>query len=71
MANIREVNKAIKSEFPALDIEVVRGEGYLYFDGDDGFDVVDSVYTHPTSTSTATAIRLCIASIRDVFGGEA
>lgn len=35
MANFRKVNAAIKKVFPNLNIEVVRGEGYIYFDGED------------------------------------
>lgn len=65
MANFKEVNKAVKLAFPKLDIEVVRGNGYVYFDGNDGFDKIDSIYTHPTSTSTETLIRIVLADIRD------
>jgi hypothetical protein len=63
MANFSAVNKAIKKTFPTLDIQAVRGKGYVYFDGDNGFDRVESIYTHPTSTSTEVMIRLCVNEI--------
>jgi hypothetical protein len=67
MANFAAVNKALKSAYPALDIEVVRGEGYVYFDGDDGFDKIDSIFVHPTSTSTADLTRFVIESVSDLI----
>ena len=63
MANFAAVNKAIKKTFPTLDIQAVRFKGYVYFDGDDGFDKINSIYSHPTSTSTDTMIRLCLNEI--------
>lgn len=63
MANFKQVNKAVRQRFPELDIEVVRGVGYVYFCGEDGFDKIDSIMTHPTSTSTDEMIRLCIDEI--------
>lgn len=63
MANFREVNKAVKAAYPDLKIEVVRGEGYVYFAGDDGFDKIESIPTHPVSTSTETLIRMCLEVI--------
>lgn len=71
MANFKEVNKAVKLAFPKLDIEVVRGNGYVYFDGNDGFDKIDSIYTHPTSTSTETLIRLVLEDIRHHIAKDA
>ena len=65
MANMREVNRAIKAAFPALQIEAVRGDGYIYFIGDDGFDKIRSIYTHPVSTSTATLVRMCLERIAE------
>jgi hypothetical protein len=67
MANFAAVNKALKTAYPALDIEVVRGEGYVYFDGDDGFDKIDSIFVHPTSTSTADLTRFVIESVSDLI----
>lgn len=67
MANFRQVNKAIKAAFPGLDIEVVRGKGYVYFGGDDGFDKIDSVMANPTTTSTSSMTQMCI----DVIEGAA
>lgn len=63
MANMTVVNKAIKTKFPTLDIQVIRGDGYIYFDGKDGFDKIDSTYVNPVSTSTETVIKLVIQDI--------
>lgn len=68
MANFKQVNVEIKKAFPALDIEVVRGEGYVYFTGEDGYDTLESIYTHPVSTSTEDVIRLCIDEIESSLG---
>jgi hypothetical protein len=67
MANFKEVNQAIKNKFPALDIEVVRGVGYFYFDGEDGYDKLDSVMSHPVSTSTDDVIMLATREIEDSY----
>ena len=64
MANMTAVNRAIKKQFPALDIEAVRGNGYVYFGGDHGFDLVSSIYAHPPVTPTAEMIRMCIENIK-------
>lgn len=64
MANMATVNKAIHKAFPTLDVEAVRGDGYVYFDGDDGFDRLDSIYSNPPTTSTATMIKLCLQEIQ-------
>jgi len=63
MANFAAVNRAVKAAFPQLDIEVVRGEGYVFFDGDDGFDKIDSIFVHPTSTPTSDLIRFAIEAV--------
>ena len=63
MANFTKVNKAIKDSHPDLDIKAIRFKGYVYFDGEDGFDKIESIYSHPTSTSTETMIRLCLYEI--------
>lgn len=67
MANFAAVNKALKAAYPALDIEVVRGRGYVYFSGNDGFDKIDSIFVHPTSTSTADLTRLVIEAAEDLI----
>ena len=66
MANFKVINKAIK-KVCSLDIEAVRGDGYIYFSGDDGFDKIASICVHPPTTSTATATRLCLEKIREVY----
>jgi len=63
MANFKQVNAAVSRAFPDLDIEVVRGEGYVYFAGEDGFDAVRSLMTHPVSTPTDVLINSCVAQI--------
>lgn len=67
MANFKAVNKALKAAYPLLDIEVVRGQDYVYFDGNDGFDKVDSVCVHPTSTSTSDLTRIVIEAVSDLI----
>jgi len=67
MANFAAVNKALKTAYPALDIKVMRGEGYVYFGGDDGFDKIDSIFVHPTCTSTADLTRFVIESVSDLI----
>lgn len=66
MANFREVNKAVKVCFPVLDIEVVRGKGYVYFCGVDAIGLdLESIMTHPVSTSTEDLIRMAIVDITE------
>lgn len=67
MANFAAVNRALKAAYPALDIEVVRGQGYVYFGGNDGFDKIDSIFVHPTCTSTADLTRLVIEAAEDLI----
>lgn len=67
MANFAAVNKALKAAYPALDIEVVRGNGYVYFDGKDGFDKIESICVNPASTSTAALTRFVIESVEDLM----
>lgn len=63
MANFLIVNKALKKAFPSLKIEAVRGAGYVYFSGDDGFDKIDSIFVHPTCTNTAEMIQIVLAAV--------
>jgi hypothetical protein len=70
MANMIKINKAIKRQFPDLDIEAVRGDGYVYFRGDDGLDVVASIYAHPPVTPTDDMIRMCLANIAAAYPGD-
>lgn len=69
MANMTHVNQYIKANFPELDIEVVRGEGYVYFDGVDGFDKVESIYVHAPSVSTNDLVDMCMQQIQDSIIG--
>lgn len=68
MANMRIVNQYIKTNFPTLKIEAVRGDGYVYFDGKDGFDKVESIYVHAPSISTNDLVDLCMEQIQDSIG---
>ena len=64
MANMKSVNNGIKKSFLGdIGIEAVRGNGYIYFDGANGFDKVESIMSNPASISTEDAIRLCINNI--------
>ncbi len=66
MANFKEVNKAIAAK-TGMDIEAVRGDGYVHFDGEDGFDKVPSVYANPVTTPTDEMTRFCLEAIADVY----
>jgi len=59
MANFSAVNKALKAAYPMLDIEAVRGNGYVYFDGEDGFNKIDSICVHPTSNQHVGHDTIC------------
>lgn len=63
MAVMAKVNKAIKSAYPNLEVEAVRGCGYVYFTGGRIVDEIDSVYSHPVNTSTEDMIRMCLDEI--------
>jgi len=67
MANFKEVNKSIRAAYPLLDIEVVRGKGYVYFGGKDAFGKIESICCHPTSTSTENLIRLAMVGVQVFF----
>ena len=67
MANFSAVNKSLKAAYPLLDIEAVRGKGYVYFDGKDAFGKIESICAHPTSTSTEKLIQLAIQSVQIFF----
>lgn len=65
MANFSVVNKALKTAYPELDVFVVRGAGYVYFDGNDGFDKINSIYVHPSSTSTSDLVQLALEAVAE------
>lgn len=67
MANFKEVNKFVKTNFPSIDVEVVRGEGYVYYFGNDS-DKLESIMTHPTSTSTEDLCYLVAQDLSDLIG---
>ena len=67
MANFKKVNKTIKTT-TGLDIEVVRGDGYVWFDGDDGFDKIESIYVNPVATPTTDLVRICLEEIKKERG---
>lgn len=63
MANFKEVNAYIKTNFPDLDIVAVRGEGYVYFIGTDA-DELESIFTNPTTTSTSDLVEMVMEEIQ-------
>jgi hypothetical protein len=63
MANFKELNEKIKEAYPNLDIEAVKGEGYIWFDGQDGMGKINSIFAHPPGISTGTAFILACAVI--------
>ena len=63
MANFRTVNRRIVKH--GLKIEVVRGDGYIWFEGAQ----IPSIYVHPVTTPTETVIELAQAEIDD-FGAQ-
>ena len=60
----------IKHQFPKLNIVAVRGDGYVYFDGTDGYLELDNIYANPASTSTDDMFRLCKEEIESVYPAE-
>lgn len=66
MANMKQVNQYIKTNFPKYDIEAVRGDGYVYFDGKDGFDKIESIYgANPVTTKTSDMVDIVLEQIQD------
>jgi len=63
MANMRIVNQYIKTNFPDLKVEAVRGEGYVYFDGEDGFGKIESIYVNPVSISTDDLMEIIMETL--------
>lgn len=70
MANMKTVNRAIKANFPNLDIEAVRGDGYVWFDGVHGADCINSIYVHPVTADTAKLISMCLYEINKMYHPE-
>jgi len=69
MANFKEVNKAIKARFPDCNIEMVRGCGYAYY-GLNGYDKINSVFSHPTTTTTDEMIEFAIQDISEYLNAS-
>ena len=69
MVSLKKVNKAIQDEFPDMDISLVRGAGYFYFVGDDGMDLVESIFCQPSTAVTDNLIDEAITLIRMAHGG--
>ena len=67
MANFKEVNKRVRSQFPEINIEVLRGCGYFYYSGEHG-ESLDSVMAHPITTSTDDVARMAIDDVRSKYG---
>ena len=67
MASMKLVNKMIKSAFPNLDIEAVKGPGYVYFNGNDGLDKIPSTYVHVPAYTTEQLAEILIFDIKQHF----
>lgn len=67
MAIMSAVNKAVKAALPDIDVRAVRGDGYVYFEGADGFDEIPSLYVNPVATSTETMTRLVLEDIKSAI----
>lgn len=63
MANMKEVNKYIKTNYPNLEIEAVRGDGYVYFVSKD--HEINSLFVHAVSTDTNILADLVLEQIQD------
>lgn len=63
MANMKEVNKYIKTNYPQWDIKAYRGDCYVYFVF--GAHEIDSLYVNPVSTKTNTLVDLVLEQIQD------
>jgi hypothetical protein len=68
MRSLAQLNSAIVSEFPGLDIELVKGSGYFYFSGEDGLRLsIPSIYVchfnHMTGEQWAAVIDVVRAAI--------
>lgn len=64
MANMKEVNKAIKAAYPDLKVELVRGDCYAYFaHADDTYEVFPPIMSHPPVTPTDAMIRMALDTI--------
>jgi hypothetical protein len=70
MANFAAVNKSLKAVYPMLDIEAVRGQGYVYFDGQDAFGKIESICVNPASTSTSDMTRFAVEEVELYFTGD-
>lgn len=64
------INRSLKATFPTKDIEAVAGDGYIYFNGDDGFDQIPSLYVDPKSVSAALGVALVITQVREYFSNK-
>lgn len=66
-ATIKNLNAFIRREFPGLEIEFVKGAGYFYFAGVDGFALqVESIFVcHLSHGDREFWERQISASIKD------
>jgi len=68
MANFKQVNKAIKKAFPDLAVEVVRGDGYVWFDMSATSietEPVESIMVHGVSCNTKELTQLVIEHLEE------
>ncbi len=69
MANMKIINDIFAARYPTLDIEIVRGKGYIYFDGPDGFDKIESINVNLTTITTEKLIPIVDFEICSVYKG--
>ena len=65
-----KINKALKAAYPDKDIEAVAGSGYIFFDGDDAFDKIPSIYCCPKSVSAAVRMTLVMDQVSEYFSSK-
>lgn len=64
------INKSLKATFPTKDIEAVAGNGCIYFDGDDGFDQIPSIYRDPKSVDASLRMAIVINHVANHFANQ-
>lgn len=64
MANMREVNKAIKAAYPDLKIELLRQDDYAYFVTPEGAVKFNPIHSNPPTTPTDAMIRMALDTIK-------
>ena len=64
-----KINQSLKHTFPAKDIEAIAGDGYIYFDGDDGLNI-SNINRDPKSISASLCIAIVINHVANHFASK-